>query len=144
MGAPRWDWEAEAVYDGGCSVCTKEMALLRRLDRRRRIRFTDFTAPGFDPTSVGREHETLMATMHVRLPDGRLVTGVEAFRTLYGIVASPRLVALTRLPGISHALEAGYDWFAANRWRWTTTCADGACHVPSAAAKTTPEAVPVG
>lgn len=129
MRTRRWDWQAEALFDGGCSVCTREMEFLRRLDRRRRIRFTDFTAPGFDAAALGQAQAALMATMHVRLPDGSFVTGVEAFRTLYGIVGPRRLVSLTRLPVISHALECGYRWFAKNRTRWTTTCPDGACAV---------------
>ena len=39
--------DIEAFYEGGCPVCLREVRVLRRLDRRGRIRFTDIDAPGF-------------------------------------------------------------------------------------------------
>ena len=100
-------YQVEAFYDGDCPLCTKEVALLRGLDRHGRIRFTDFTAPGFDAAAVGLTHDELMARMHGRLPDGALIEGVEVFRRLYAAVGFGPVVALTRLPGLAQACEAG-------------------------------------
>jgi predicted DCC family thiol-disulfide oxidoreductase YuxK len=125
----------EVFYDGDCPLCMREIRLLRRLDRAGRILFTDIAAPDFDAASVGLEHATLMAKIHGRLPDGTWVEGVEVFRRLYDAVGLGPVVAITRVPGIRHALDAGYRWFANNRLSLTGRCANGTCEVPRAASR---------
>lgn len=123
-------WEIEVFYDGACPLCKREIAWLRRLDARGKIRFTDIAEPAFDPTEVGVEHDTLMAAIHGRLPDGRIVTGVEVFRRLYSAVGFRWLVAPTRWPLISPLLDWAYHRFAERRLRWTGRCKpDGECRV---------------
>jgi predicted DCC family thiol-disulfide oxidoreductase YuxK len=122
----------EVFFDGACPLCRREITWLRRLDGdRRRIRFTDIDAPGFVPGAVGRTRAELMARIHGRLPDGTLVTGVEVFRRLYAAVGWRALVAVTRLPGIRHALDAAYAVFARHRLRLTGRCTDATCQAPS-------------
>ncbi len=122
--------EIEVFYDGACPLCTREMGAVRRLDRRGRIRFADFTADGFDPAAVGATRQALMDRIHGRLPDGSLVSGVEVFRRIYAAIGFGPLVALTRLPGVAQLLDAGYRLFARNRLRLTGRCQDGACDLP--------------
>jgi hypothetical protein len=124
--------DLEVYYDGECPLCAREIRLLRRLDRRERIRFVDIAAPGFDPGAAGVSREVLMARIHARLPDGTLIEGVEVFRRLYAAVGFERLVALTRLPGVARLLDLGYRWFAARRLRLTRRCRDSACATRSA------------
>jgi predicted DCC family thiol-disulfide oxidoreductase YuxK len=121
------DFDIEVFYDGGCPLCRREIDLLRRWDRRHRIRFTDIDAGSFDPAAVGKTMDELMAEIHGRLPDGELVTGVEVFRRLYSAVGFRRLAALSRLPGIACGLNLGYRIFAKNRLRLTGRCRDNAC-----------------
>jgi len=119
----------EVFFDGDCPLCRREIAMLQRLDARNAIAFTDIAAPGFDAAAIGKTHADLMARIHARLPDGSFVEGVEVFRRLYAAVGFERLVALTRLPGISSACDLAYHVFAKNRLRITgrrcddTTCA---------------------
>lgn len=122
----------EVFYDGECPLCMREIHMLRRLDRRERILFTDIAAPNFDAASTGLDFETLMARIHGRMPNGTIVEGVEVFRQLYSAVGFGPLVALTRLPGISHILSLGYRWFAKNRLRLTGRCRDEQCSLPAA------------
>ncbi len=130
------DGAFEVFYDGACPLCMREIRLLRGLDRRGRIRFSDIAAPGFDAQArAGVDYATLMARIHGRLEDGTLVTGVEVFRRLYGAVGFGPLVALTRLPGVAQLLELAYVWFAKNRLRLTGRCEDGTCAVPAAKAR---------
>ena len=120
-------WEIEAYFDGACPLCVREMALLRRLDRSGRVRFVDIAAPGFDAAAVGIPWRDLMDRIHGRLPDGRVVEGVEVFRRIYAALGWSRLVAATRLPGVRQALDVAYRLFARNRLRLTGRCEDGAC-----------------
>ncbi|MBX3472669.1 MAG: DUF393 domain-containing protein [Planctomycetes bacterium] len=124
------NWLIEVFHDGACPLCRREVDMLRRLDRGRgRIRFTDIAAPGFDPAAHDRTLDDFMARIQGRLPAGTWVEGVEVFRRLYAAVGLGPLVALTRLPGVSHLLDAGYRAFAKNRLRLTGRCEDDVCAV---------------
>ncbi len=126
--------EVEVFYDGECPLCVREIAMLRRLDRRDRVRFTDIAAAGFDPVAHGTTAEALMAEIHARLPDGTWITGVEVFRRLYTAVGLGPAVALTRLPGVRGALDVGYRLFAKNRLRLTGRCTPESCEITPARA----------
>lgn len=117
----------EVFHDGACPLCAREIGWLRRLDRQNRIVFTDIADPSFDPDSVGLTMDALMARIHGRLPDGRVLEGLEVFRQLYAAVGFRRLVAFSRAPGVAQVLDAGYRLFARNRLRLTGRCQDGQC-----------------
>jgi len=123
--------EVEVFYDGGCPLCRREIALLRRWDRHGKIQFTDIDAPEFSAVSLGRTHQDLMARIQGRLPDGQWIEGVEVFRRLYAAVGFRWLAATSRWPGISQILDLGYRLFAKNRLRLTGRCDAGACKIPA-------------
>lgn len=122
------EFAIEMFYDGDCPLCLRETNFIRRLDRNRRVCFTNIASPDFDPSSTGKAYHELMAEIHGRLTDGRWVTGVEVFRRLYSSVGLGPLVQLTRLPLIRQLLNAGYRVFARNRLRLTGRC-EGTCAV---------------
>jgi len=126
----RPEFDVEVFHDGDCPLCEREISMLRRLDRRRRIRFTDIAAEGFDPAAYGADMQAFMDRIHGRLPDGTWIEGVEVLRRLYAAVGLGPLVAVTRLPGLSHLLDWGYRKFAKNRLKWTGRCDHGVCAVP--------------
>jgi predicted DCC family thiol-disulfide oxidoreductase YuxK len=134
------DFDVEVFYDGACPLCMREIRMLRRRDRHARIRFTDIAAEGFDAVAVGLSWETLMNRIHGRLPDGTVIEGVEVFRRLYTAVGFRRLVALTRLPGVSQLLDVCYHLFAKSRLRLTGRCIDGACELDPGATRRRPAA----
>ncbi|TWT68837.1 thiol-disulfide oxidoreductase DCC family protein [Crateriforma conspicua] len=123
------DWQVEVFYDGECPLCLREIKLLRRLDRKDRICFTDIADSSFSPSCFGMTMKDFMDEIQGRLPNGEWITGVEVFRRLYAAVGLKPVVALSRLPGISHGLEFGYRVFARNRLRLTGRCDDGTCKV---------------
>jgi predicted DCC family thiol-disulfide oxidoreductase YuxK len=123
------DHEVEIFYDGECPLCAREVNMLRRLDRRTRILLTDIAAPGFDASALGLTQAALMDSIHGRLPDGRLIEGVEVFRRAYQAIGLRPLVALTRLPGVRQSLDAAYRVFAKNRLRLTGRCSAGHCEL---------------
>jgi len=123
-------WQVEVFYDGECPLCVREIRMLRRMDARAQIRFSDISVVGFDGAATGLTRATLMRRLHGRLPDGRIIEGVEVFRRLYAAVGFHRLVRLSRLPGIAWLLDATYALFARNRLRLTGRCEDGVCGLP--------------
>ena len=98
---------------------------------RKRIRFVDIAAPGFDAREAGVSREALMDRIHGRLPDGTIIEGVEVFRRVYAFVGFPFLSRVSRLPVISGMLDLAYGWFARNRLRLTGRCRDGTCRLPN-------------
>lgn len=126
------DFEVEVFFDGGCPLCRREIALLRRWDRQQRIRFTDIDAADFRAGDFGKTQDELMAEICGRLPDASWIQGVEVFRRLYAAVGFRWIVAVTRWPGISQTLDLGYRIFARQRLRLTGRCRDGQCKLPSA------------
>lgn len=121
------DTAIDVFYDGACPVCVREVRMIRRLDRRGKVAFTDIAAPDFDPATAGIPMDALMARIHGRLPDGTVVKEVEVFRVIYSAIGFSWLVALTRLPGIRQVLDVLYRWFARNRVRLFGRCDDGGC-----------------
>jgi predicted DCC family thiol-disulfide oxidoreductase YuxK len=69
----------EVWFDGDCPLCRREIALMRRLDRRRVIQFID-VATGAGACPIDRAE--LLARFHAR-EDGRLVSGAEAFAAMW-------------------------------------------------------------
>nr|WRX36686.1 hypothetical protein [uncultured bacterium] len=124
----------EVFFDGECPLCMREIRLLRWLDRKHRICFTDIAAPDFQATEFGKTRDDFMEEIHGRLPDengnaGHWIIGVEVCRQLYAAVGCGWLVWATRLPVISNFLNFGYRVFAKNRLRLTGRCTEQTCEV---------------
>jgi len=125
------EYLVEVFFDGGCPLCVREIGMLKRWDRRHRIRFTDIDAPEFVAESYGKTYDDLMSRIQGRLPDGTWIEGVEVFRQLYTAVGLGPVIWVTRLPGISQLLTLGYSLFAKNRLRLTGRCQGKTCAVGS-------------
>ena len=124
-------WQVEVFFDGDCPLCRREINLIRRFDRRGRIRFTDIAESEFDPADYGMSMQSFMDEIQGRLPNGTWITGVEVFRRIYAAIGLGPVVLVSRLPVISHALDLGYRVFARNRLRLTGRCdsSSGTCRV---------------
>ena len=86
-------------YDGGCPLCTREIALMRRLDWRSRINFVDLLD---DDAHCSVDRKAMLARLHA-LENGQLLSGAAAFAAMWraipllrplGIIARNRLVLL--------------------------------------------------
>ena len=82
--------KVEVWFDGDCPLCRREIALMRRLDRRRTIRFHDVAA-GQGACPIDRAQ--LLARFHAR-EDGRLVSGAEAFAAMWRAIPLLRPLGL--------------------------------------------------
>lgn len=93
-------------YDGACPLCLREIALMRRLDRRGRIAFID-VAGDADP-SCPIDRAQLLARFHAE-EDGRVLSGAAAFAAMWRAIPLLRPFGLAaRHPLVLEALEALY------------------------------------
>ena len=114
----------EVFYDAHCPLCVGLLMRLGHTFRRRGFLFLPLDTPGV-AKGLGVSAAELNRTMHMRLADGRVVMGVEAWRELFRAVAWLRpLAVLLGVPGIHALAGAAYGWLAANRH-----CLCGACRM---------------
>jgi predicted DCC family thiol-disulfide oxidoreductase YuxK len=121
-------------FDGDCPICDREIALMRRLDRRQRLVFCDFSRSDYAPTSIDISPAELGRIIHARWGDGTIITGVDVFRAMWETVGLGFLARLTRLSLIEPLVVKAYAWFARNRLRLTGrshACAGAACTGPT-------------
>ncbi|RYB03927.1 thiol-disulfide oxidoreductase DCC family protein [Lichenibacterium ramalinae] len=96
-------------FDGGCPLCRREIALMRRLDRAGAIAFVDLGVAGHGDCPVDRAD--LLARFHAR-EDGRLVSGAAAFAAMWRAIPGLRPLGLAaRNPLVLAGLERLYRAF---------------------------------
>lgn len=118
------------LFDGACPICDREIALMRRLDRRRLLLFCDFSRPDYDQTSINISPAELGRIIHARWSDGTVITGVDVFRAMWEAVGLGFLARLSSFSLVEPLVLNAYAWFARNRLRLTGrshTCAGDAC-----------------
>ena len=95
-------------YDGACPLCIREIALMRRLDRRNAIIFTDVSVPAI---SCPVERRLMLDRFHAS-EDGHLLSGAAAFAAMWRAIPVLRpLGLLARVPGVLAVLELLYQQF---------------------------------
>jgi predicted DCC family thiol-disulfide oxidoreductase YuxK len=93
-------------FDGACPLCRREIALMRRLDRRGAIAFVD-VAQGPDP-SCPIDRAALLARFHAE-EDGMVHDGAAAFAAMWRVIPLLRpLGLLARNDAVLRVLEAAY------------------------------------
>ena len=96
-------------HDGACPLCRREIALMRRLDRRGAIRFVDISEGADAQCSIDRS--ALLERFHAS-EDGRLLSGAAAFAAMWRAVPLLRpLGLLARNPLVLALLERAYGMF---------------------------------
>ena len=117
-------------FDGGCPLCSREIAHYRRLDRAQRIRWVDITTEPDALAAVGLDQATAMRRLHVQDAAGRLIQGVPAFVAIWRQLPGYRLLArlVTGLK-LTTPLDWAYRRFA--DWRFRRRCQDGHCAIAS-------------
>ena len=109
-------------FDGACPLCRREIALIRRLDRRKAIRFVD-VAEGA-PESCPVDHADLLARFHAE-ENGEVHSGAAAFAAMWRAVPVLRpLGVLARNRLVLAVLERIYRGFLRVRPRLQALLAD--------------------
>lgn len=96
-------------YDGGCPLCIREIAFMRRLDRQSRIAFTDIADP---QTACPLDRQLMLARFHATTREGVHISGAGAFAAMWREIPTLRpLGLLARNKVILAALERAYTVF---------------------------------
>jgi predicted DCC family thiol-disulfide oxidoreductase YuxK len=96
-------------HDGGCPLCRREIALMRRLDRRGAIEFVDVTATQEAACPIDRVE--LLARFHAS-ENGVLLSGAAAFAAMWRAIPMLRPLGMAaRAPFALAALELFYRAF---------------------------------
>ncbi len=92
-------------FDGGCPLCRREIAFMRRLDRRGAVTFLDVQEAG---AVCPLPRDDLLERLHAS-ENGRLLSGAAAFAAMWRAIPLLRpLGLLARSPPVLSALEHLY------------------------------------
>jgi len=106
-------------YDGGCPVCSREIAVYRRQPGGDTCTWVDATRCAPELLGVDLDARRALARLHVRRPDGTLVDGAAAFALLWQRFPATRwLGRLAALRPVTWMLEGGYRIFLRLRPLW--------------------------
>lgn len=98
------------MFDGACPLCRREIGMYQSLESLQPVQWQDVS--GAQADLIPEEQARLMARFHVRLPDGRLLSGAAAFVELWLTMPGWRwLGRIGRLPGVTPLLELAYRGF---------------------------------
>nr|WP_269748035.1 DUF393 domain-containing protein [Altererythrobacter lutimaris] len=105
--------EVTIWYDGACPLCLREIALMRRLDKRKRIAFVDIAEDA--PADCPIDQADLLARFHAK-EDGVVLSGAAAFAAMWRAIPILRpLGLLARNHLILSILEKLYVFFLRHR-----------------------------
>jgi predicted DCC family thiol-disulfide oxidoreductase YuxK len=95
-------------HDGTCPLCAREIALMRRLDRKGAITFVDAAQ---EDSGCPVDRAALLARFHAR-EDGVMLSGAAAFAAMWRAIPLLRPLGLAaRQPWVLALLERGYCQF---------------------------------
>lgn len=99
-------------FDGGCPLCTREIALMRRMDKASAILFVDVMSAD---ASCPIDQADLLARFHAE-EDGKLLSGAAAFAAMWRAIPMLRPLGLAaRNPWVLAMLEKLYVYFLRHR-----------------------------
>ncbi|MCH4894631.1 DUF393 domain-containing protein [Sphingomonas sp. SFZ2018-12] len=97
-------------FDGDCPLCRREIAWMRRMDRRGTICFVD-VAGDAGAATCPLDRSALLARFHAE-EDGRLLSGAAAFAAMWRAIPRLRPFGLAaRHPFVLALLERAYRGF---------------------------------
>jgi len=99
-------------YDGECPLCTREIGFYQRQSGATDIKWVDVTIARQDALPDGLDRQKALARFHVQNAAGELVSGGEAFSTLWSSLPAFRWTGqLFRNNFLTWFLEMAYRIF---------------------------------
>ena len=112
--SPAEQWTV--YFDGLCPLCSREIEHYRKQRGAERIRFVDICAGDFNAAAESLDPRLIHKVMHVRDPQGRLWTGVDAFIQIWtALPAFNGFARAAKIGPIRFCLNIGYVAFATIR-----------------------------
>ena len=113
---------SDLIYDGGCGICRRALAVLRAADWGERLRVLDFrTSHAVQVRHPGLEPQALDADIHLVRPKGQVYRGFEAYRRLaWEVPLLSPIAPFLYLPGVAALGRGVYRQVADHRQR--TSC----------------------
>jgi predicted DCC family thiol-disulfide oxidoreductase YuxK len=105
-------------YDKSCPMCATEMRVIEGLDWRGRLKLVDCSAPEFDDAATAKEGITrgaMMTKLHARDPEGKWLTGLDAFEALYASAGLSGAARFWSNPRVRRVLDPVYPVMARYR-----------------------------
>lgn len=113
--------QLQVFYDGVCPLCRREIAFYMRRRGADRISWVDVSTARSDEVAPGLSRCDALARFHVMTARGRLVSGAEAFATLWAELPAFRpLGRLFQTRLMAFMLEPAYTLFLRFRPRLQT------------------------
>ena len=108
MATPVENHEVTVWYDSQCPLCVREIALMKRLDRRGAIEFVDLYGARDCPIDT----EELLRRFHAREHGQSIVSGAAAFAAMWRAIPLLRpLGLLAKFRPVLWLLEGAYRVF---------------------------------
>ena len=108
----------QVFYDGGCPVCSREIAFYRRRRGTDAFEWVDVHCAE-NSLGPGLSREAALARLHVRLADGTLLSGAAAFAAMWRSMPGMRwLGRALQVPPFGALAEVGYRVFLRVRGAW--------------------------
>ena len=98
-------------FDGSCPLCSAEIGYYRSLKGGEALRLVDVS---LEDARIGQDltRELAMKRFHIRRPDGKLLSGANAFIGVWEVLPGWRQIAkIAVIPGASKLLELLYRLF---------------------------------
>jgi len=100
--------EVTIWFDSECPLCAREIALMKRLDRRHAIDFVDLHGARDCPV----DPDELLRRFHAREQGQSVVSGAAAFAAMWRVIPVLRpLGLLAKFPPVLWVLEGAYRVF---------------------------------
>lgn len=110
------------LYDGGCPLCSKEVAHYKRRDKQNQVNWVDINTDSQPLVQYNISHEAAMKRLHV-IHDGEIVIGARAFAAVWSQLPGYRLIVpFVKLKPIMWLAENLYNWFAEKRYASRISC----------------------
>jgi len=110
------------LYDGGCPLCSKEVAHYKRRDKQNKVNWVDINVDSLPLVEYNIEHEAAMKRLHV-IHDGKIVIGARAFAAVWTQLPGYRLIVpVVNLRPIMWLADKLYNWFAEKRYASRISC----------------------
>lgn len=128
-GAPGSAPTLTVLFDGGCPLCSREIAHYQRIASHSPITWLDVSKPGIPLSAYGVTAEQAMRWFHVIDAEGHAHIGAAGFIRLWAALPGYRWLARAcRILKLTPLLDRIYVRFA--DWRFVRRCRDGVCGQP--------------